>query len=99
TQEEFLQLPVELDGLLQQLVAQVLELRLLEQDILADSGVEGPDRLLRQVESFPLAIVGRPQLLVGACLHGQHDGEGDQSYQPRPPTARYQGAVSSRPSS
>ncbi len=42
------ELAVEVGGRLQQPVAQILEFLLLEQEVLADAGVEGLDRFHRQ---------------------------------------------------
>ena len=59
------ELAVEVGGRLQQPVAQLLELLLLEQEVLADAGVERLDRLDRQLVPLLDAAVGRGQLGVG----------------------------------
>ena len=70
-----LQLAVELLCPAQQLGAQRAELLLFEQQILADSRVEHPDRLLGQLEPCPLPLVGGRQLGVGAGHLRVGDGQ------------------------
>jgi hypothetical protein len=63
--EEPFELAVEVGRSAEQPGAELLELLLLEQEVLADLAVEEPDRVHGQVESRALAKIGGPELLVG----------------------------------
>ena len=89
------ELAVEVAGRLQEPVAQVLELVLFEQEILADAGVEGLDRLDGQVVTGlhrGLAAgqfgVGIGQVGLGLRLHGQHRRQARRSRPAAPPPPR-----------
>ena len=77
------ELAVEARGRSQQPVAQGPELRLLEQELLADAGVEGPDRLDRQVVPLLDAGVGRGDQRWPSprFLHGDDRGRADEDRQ------------------
>ena len=66
--EQPFELPVELPGPAEELGPEGVEFLLLEQEVFADAGIVGPDRLLRQGEPGPLPLVGRLQVGVGLDL-------------------------------
>ena len=85
--EQGAELAVEVGGRLQEPVAQLLELVLLEQEILADAGVERLDGVDRQLVPLLDAGVGGAEVGVGLRLHGDDSGRAaDESPGPRPPT-------------
>ena len=69
------ELAVEVDGRLQQPVAQGLEPRLLEQEVLADAGVERLDRVHRQPVPLLHALVRGDEVGVGLRLAARRLGQ------------------------
>ena len=83
------ELAVEVGRRFQEPVAQVLELLLLEQEVLADSGVERLDRVDGQlVPLLRTRWLAARQFGVGPRLHGDDGGRlpADDRGQPQPPT-------------